>query len=317
VSGFYWGGVVYAFIAIPLLELYYDKGDPHDHKEERFSIFYELMLYANILIVFALVFYGISVYKTQNLNALQILGMILSIGIVLGSNGINVAHEIGHKMDKLSQFFAKGLLLPCLYAHFTIEHNRGHHLYVATPQDPATARKDEMVYAFWLRSIVMCYINAWKLENKRLKSAPIFNKVFSNEMVINTVLTLLYIITVYLVGGFGGMLVAISFGLVSILLLESINYIEHYGLMRKLLPNGRYEITNHRHSWNSEHQIGRIVLYELTRHSDHHYKANKEYQNLIYYDESPQLPYGYPTSILLSLVPPLWFKVMNPRIPQG
>jgi alkane 1-monooxygenase len=316
-TGFYWGGVAYAFVAVPLLELFFSKGDPDDHKEDRFSIFYELMLYANILVIYAMVFYGLSIATHHNLSTLGLIGLILSVGIVLGSSGINVAHELGHKADKISQFFAKGLLLPCLYTHFTIEHNRGHHLYVATPQDPATAKKDEIVYAFWLRSILLCYINAWKLEFKRLKNSSFIMGNASNEMIINTLLTIIYLIIIFYVFGVKGLLISAAFGMVSILLLESINYVEHYGLKRKLMPNGRYEITNHTHSWNSEHQIGRIVLYELTRHSDHHFKANKEYQNLIFYEESPQLPYGYPTSILLSLVPPLWFKIMNPRIPAS
>ena len=139
--------------------------------------------------------------------------------------------------------------------------------------------------------------------------------VFKNEMVWNTLVQTSYLIILIIIGGYQFVVVAISVSLVSILLLETINYVEHYGLQRKLTKTGNYEMATMKHSWNSEHTLGRIMLYELTRHSDHHYKTSKKYQTLEYFEESPQLPIGYPGSIILSLIPPLWFRVMNDKIP--
>jgi alkane 1-monooxygenase len=231
----------------------------------------------------------------------------------LGACGINVAHELGHRKSKFYQFCAKLLLLPNHYLHFFIEHNRGHHKNIATDKDPASAKLNESLYQFWVRSSIFSYLHAWKLEDKRLNQ-----KWFSlqNEMIQYTIVTVLYIsfLWVYLPNNLA--IIIMLMGVVGFLLLETINYIEHYGLRRKIMPNGRYERVKPIHSWNSNHYLGRIMLYELTRHSDHHYLANKEYQILEHHENSPQLPLGYPTSMLLALLPPLWFKVINPRIPS-
>jgi len=239
--------------------------------------------------------------------------MTLSVGIVLGA-GINVAHELGHKKGKLEQLIAKLILLPNLYMHFIIEHNRGHHVHIATPEDPATSRKGEMIYTFWLRSSIFSYISAWKLEAKRLKKENKSIVSLSNEMIVFQLIQISYLALIFAFFGMTVMLFSIAIAIVGFLLLETINYIEHYGLVRSKLPNGRYERVDMRHSWNSNHEIGRIVLYELTRHSDHHFKANRKYQVLRHHDESPQLPLGYPGSMLMSFLPPLWFYVMNRKL---
>jgi alkane 1-monooxygenase len=198
--------------------------------------------------------------------------------------------------------------------HFFIEHNRGHHLNIATPEDPSSSRKGENVYFFWIRSVVFSYIGAWRLEAKRLRR--INKSVFSvhNEMLLFQLIQFAYLLCIYYFFGLTIMVYAIAIAIIGFLLLETINYIEHYGLSRKKLPNGKYEKVDVRHSWNSNHELGRIVLYELTRHSDHHYKANRKFQVLRHHDESPQLPFGYPGSMLLSFIPPLWFKLMNKEL---
>ena len=199
--------------------------------------------------------------------------------------------------------------------HFYIEHNFGHHVNAATHEDAATAKYNQTVYSFWITSVIRQYINAWKLQSKLLKqsSAHVFST--KNDMFWYLIIQILYLVLIFFLFGPIGLLFAISTAIVGFLLLETVNYIEHYGLMRKKLPSGRYERVKEVHSWNSNHVVGRIVLYELTRHSDHHYKSSKKYQLLDYYDISPQMPYGYPTSMVMSFLPPLWFKVMNPRIP--
>lgn len=315
---FVWAGFIYAFVFIPGVEIFLkgdNSNDQVDQEARKKSVFFDLLLFLNIPIVYSTLGLALAAWTAYDLTLGQKVGIILTSGTILGSSGINVAHELGHRSDFISKIGAKLLLIPSLYTHFTIEHNRGHHKYVATPLDPASARKNEVVYSFWIRSTIQGYINAWKLESKRLGKQSRIVGFFKNEMVWNTLIQTAYLITLFEIGGYQFVAVAFAICLVSILLLETINYVEHYGLQRKMTKSGNYEMATMRHSWNSEHALGRIMLYELTRHSDHHYKTNKKYQTLEYYEESPQLPLGYPGSIILSLIPPAWFKVMNDKIP--
>jgi alkane 1-monooxygenase len=206
--------------------------------------------------------------------------------------------------------------MPVLYQHFFIEHNRGHHKNVSTDKDPATARKDENLYTFFLRSITGQYKSAWRLENNRLKSNDQAAMSWHNEMVRFTVYQLLYLAVVGIIFGIEMLPYSFAVALIGVLLLEAVNYIEHYGLKRVLLPTGKPERVLPKHSWNSDFEMGRIMLFELTRHSDHHYKASRKYQVLRHMEEAPQLPVGYPAGMLMATVPPLWFKVMNKRLLQ-
>ena len=311
---------VIAFGIIPLLESLLginSKNEAFETYEVKSNIkFFDGILFLNIPIFYFLLFYTFSSVNAVPMDRHEWIGIVLSIGVIGGSAGINVAHELGHKSGKWHQLASKILLLPTLYMHFFIEHNRGHHLNVSTPKDPATSRLGEPLYFFWMRSVVRSYIHAWKLENDRLKKIGIGPLSFYNEMIQYTIAQISYLTLIFISFGPDGLLMALLVALVSFLLLETINYIEHYGLMRKILPNGRYEKVNVTHSWNSDHIIGRIMLYELTRHSDHHHKASKKYQALESYVESPQLPFGYPTSMLIALIPPLWFKIMNPKVKE-
>jgi alkane 1-monooxygenase len=238
------------------------------------------------------------------------------MGIFLGAMGINVAHELGHRDTWYEQLFAKLLLLPNLYTHFTIEHNRGHHVNIATDRDAASARYNEWLYAFWVRSVTTAYFSAWRLEAKRLRAEgkPVLS--VHNEMIWLQLLQLGYLAVVWWIGGTFLLLSAIQIAAGGFLMLETVNYIEHYGLRRRKNESGRYERVQPWHSWNSNHELGRIMLYELTRHSDHHYKASRKYQVLRHFDESPQLPFGYPLSMICAMLPPLWFAIMNPRVKE-
>ncbi len=312
--------VIFAFVMIPLLEPFLPRSeknlDIEERKRQLKKRLFDWLLYLNIPILYGLIGYFIFVVSAQELANYELTGLVLSLGIVIGTCGINVGHELGHRAKRSEQILAKILLLPALYMHFFIEHNRGHHKHVATPLDPATARYGEILYVFWIRSTVGSYMNAWKLEKKRLKKAGLAFWSRHNEMIIFQLLQLTYLGLIWWVMGLNLMLLVMAAGIVGFLLLETINYIEHYGLRRQKLENGRYERVQPRHSWNANFELGRIILYELTRHSDHHYLASKKYQILDHHDESPQLPVGYPGSMLLALVPPLWFQVMNKRIVQ-
>jgi alkane 1-monooxygenase len=274
---------------------------------------FDWMLYLNVPIVYFVCILFLYTVSSQALHTYELVGLILSTAIVLASNGINVAHELGHRKEWSHQVMSRLLLLPSMYCHFTIEHNHGHHKNVATPLDPASANKNELLYLFWFRSLAGTYRNAWAIETKRLRKNNQLVISFRNQTLIGLLLQTLLILVIFLSFGIYPLIAFLIVSFVSVLFLETINYIEHYGLKRAYV-NGRYERVNPMHSWNSNHDIGRILLYELTRHSDHHYIANKKYQILDHHDEARQLPLGYPGSMLLAMVPPLWFRIMNNRI---
>jgi alkane 1-monooxygenase len=198
--------------------------------------------------------------------------------------------------------------------HFIIEHNHGHHKHVSTPLDPATASRNENVYSFWIKSVWGSYKNAWNIENRRLDLEN--KKILSvhNRMLQFSIIQLFYAFVLFFLAGFPTLFLLGLSGIFGFLLLETINYIEHYGLERKLLPSGRFEPVQPHHSWNADYPIGRILLYELTRHSDHHYKSTRKYQILRSIQEAPDLPTGYPGAMLLALIPPLWFRIVHPLL---
>jgi len=308
------GSAYWAFLLIPFIELFVPASKENmsasEYARRERSWIFDVLLYLNVPIVYFLLY----VYCQQMSAApslLEMVGMTINMGVVLGSLGINVAHELGHRSSVGERGMALALLLPSAYLHFYIEHNRGHHKYVATERDPATARKGESVYAFWIRSLYQTYRHAWLLEKQRLQTGT----GGVNLMWIYTLVQIAYWTLIAVLWSWQVMLLAMLAGLVGALLLECVNYIEHYGLLRRKISEHRYEPVQQWHSWNSNHELGRIVLYELVRHSDHHMKSQRPYQSLRCIDASPQLPYGYPGSILLSMIPALWFTVIDKRIP--
>lgn len=325
-AGIYLGGtwtfaaVIIGFVLIPLLEQLLpgtaNNASPLEEEDKLKSKFFDWLLYLNVPLLYGLLGYYFYTLSVANPTTLEIIGMTTSMGLIVGTTGINVGHELGHRSTRHEQFLAKLLLLPALYLHFNIEHNRGHHKHVATEADPTSARFGESLYAFWLRSVFGSYRNAWKLEAQRLHREKKSALTMDNLMIQFQIAQVLYLVGVGLLFGWNIVPFAIVAAISGFLLLESVNYIEHYGLRRMLLPNGRYENVSPRHSWNSDHELGRIFLYELTRHSDHHYKASRKYQVLRHLEESPQLPLGYPASILTAMLPPLWFRMMNQRVPK-
>lgn len=259
---------------------------------------FDVLLYLNVPIVYGILGFFLWKIHTQAFSSTaEIVGNVISVGIMLGANSINVAHELGHRISRFEQLLAQMLLLSSLYLQFFVEHNGGHHKHVATPKDPATAKLGQSVYAFWVQSIYGGLLSAFTINRALMMRFALLQ--------VGLVVALALLLDVYSACAF------VSAALVGILLLETVNYLEHYGLQRKELRAGVYERVQPHHSWNSDHALGRILLYELTRHSDHHYRASRKYQVLRHLD-SPQLPTGYPGMMLLALVPPLWFLVMNP-----
>lgn len=299
------GSIYLAFVVLPVLELVLpaDASNPPAEGEPNRTAnrFFDWLLYLNLPILFGIIFYFLHVATTRDLSGWELAGMICNVGLLVGANGINVGHELGHRHKRYEQWIAQALLLSGLYMHFFIEHNRGHHRHVATPRDPATSRRGQSVYAFWVRSVVLSYIDAWKLDALLMARFQLIQ--------------LAYLGLVTWLFGWAGLALAVGVAVFGFLMLETVNYIEHYGLERKQLAEGRYEPVLPHHSWNSDHELGRILLYELTRHSDHHYRSTRKYQVLRRFEESPQLPTGYPGCMLMALVPPVWFGVIKNRLP--
>lgn len=309
--------LIEAFLLIPFLELFINADDSNlsEVEEEMRSNdpIFDWMLYLVVPVQYAfLIFFLFSIQ--ESLLWWETAGRISAFGILCGVLGINVAHELGHRSSKFEQFLSKSLLLTSLYMHFYIEHNRGHHKNVSTIEDPASSRINESLYRFWIRSIVYSYISAWKLEFERMKRKGLSKFSLQNEMLQFQFIQLFLIGLIALIFSLEVMLYFIAAATIGFLLLETVNYIEHYGLSRNKVNEKLYERVKPIHSWNSNHVIGRLMLFELSRHSDHHFKASKKYQLLRHHENSPQMPTGYPGMMLLSVFPPLWFKVMNKRI---
>ncbi len=309
--------IIYGFVIVPLLELFV-AADPSNLSEAEEELrkknpVYDWQVYLMIPIQCVFVYLFLKSIGEPGLELAAKVGRITGMGLMCGVIGINVAHELGHRSKRYEQLMAKTLLLTSLYMHFFIEHNQGHHKNVGTREDPSSARLNEILYAFWIRSVVYTYISAWKIQTARLKKKGQGFFSIHNEMLLYQIIqTGLLAIIVY----FFGWVITGYFVLAAVmgfLLLETVNYIEHYGLTRNKQGN-KYERVMAQHSWNSNHVIGRLVLFELSRHSDHHFIASRKYQILRHIDDSPQMPTGYPGMMLLAMVPPLWLLVMNKKL---
>jgi alkane 1-monooxygenase len=311
---------IVVFIYVPIAELFSEQSqvnlNPEQEKEALNDRFYDRLLYTMVPIQYLLIFGGLYIMKEYEWTRLEIIGKTFSMGVCCGVIGINLAHELGHRVTPKERFMAKALLLTSLYMHFFIEHNWGHHKRVATSEDPATARRGEILYTFWIRSILFSYISAWGLEREILKKKEKPFWSFHNEMILYQIIQLSFLAFIFFIFGIKGLVIFIFAAIGGVLLLETVNYIEHYGLERIRNSNNRFERVLPIHSWNSNHELGRRFLFELTRHSDHHYLASRKYQILRHFDESPQMPFGYPTMIMLATVPPVWFFIMHRHIEQ-
>lgn len=309
--------LIEAFVLIPLLELFFTPNSSnHSEAEEEKLVsnrLFDLMVYVVVPIQFGCLWIFLNSMTDTGMNVVTIAGRISSMGLLCGVMGINVAHELGHRKHKYEQFMAKMLLMTSLYMHFYIEHNRGHHKNVSTHEDPSSARLGESLYEFLVRSVVNAYLSAWRLEFDRLKKKGFLKLSLRNEMLQFQITQLLFVGLIYWC--FGGVVAGyfVIAAVAGFILLETVNYIEHYGLSRDK-KGERYERVMPAHSWNSDHVVGRMMLFELSRHSDHHFKASRKYQILRHLDESPQMPTGYPGMMILATLPPLWFRIMNKRI---
>ncbi len=316
-SVFWWSGPVWVLVMIPLLDWVFgtDRSNPPDWAVEPLSRdrYYRWCTFLYLPLQYAGLVFACWIVTTRDLSLLSQLGYALTVGTVAGV-GINTAHELGHKKERSERVLAKVALAQSGYGHFYVEHNRGHHNRVATPEDPASSRLGESFWAFLPRTVIGSARSAWALEARRLTAQG--KRVWSKDNDVLTAWAMTVVLFAVLAVTFGP--VVLPFLVVQAVfgfsLLEVVNYLEHYGLLRQQDANGRYERCNPQHSWNSNHIASNVLLYQLERHSDHHAHPTRRYQTLRHFDESPQLPSGYGLMLGLAYLPPVWRRVMDHRV---
>ena len=316
-GAFWFFGPMFVFGAMPLLDRLVgdDAANPPDSvvqwlEQDRW---YRWCTYAYLPLQYASLVLACWLWTRGGLGTVESLGLALTVGCVAGV-AINTAHELGHKRASLERWLSKVALAQSGYGHFFIEHNRGHHVRVATPEDPASSRFGESFYAFLPRTVSGSLRSSWHLEAERLRRGGSSPWTPRNDVLNAWAMTLVLLGALTAVFGIGvlpWLLVQAVFGFS---LLEVVNYLEHYGLLRGRREDGRYVRTAPEHSWNSNNVASNVLLYHLQRHSDHHAHPLRRYQALRHFDEAPELPSGYATMIVLALVPPLWRRVMDPRV---
>jgi alkane 1-monooxygenase len=316
---FYWMGPIWILVLIPLADVLIgtDRANPPQWavKELADDHYYRWLTYLYPPLQYFSFFAGCVIITTRDVTWFGALGLALTVGAV-GGIGIANAHELGHKREAVEKWLSKIVLAQTAYGHFFVEHNRGHHARVATPEDPASSRLGETFYAFFPRTVLGSLRSGWELERDRL--ARVGKRTWS---VHNDVLNA-WAMTVVLFGGtvawFGAEIVPflVIQAVFGFSLLEVVNYLEHYGLLRQKDEQGRYERCTPQHSWNSNHVASNVFLYHLERHSDHHAHPTRRYQALRHFDDSPQLPSGYGLMLGLAYIPPLWRRVMDHRVAE-
>ena len=251
-----------------------------------------------------------------HLSVLETVVLFFGVGVITGTIGINYSHELMHRQDRGERFLADVLLAMVLYSHFRSEHLLVHHRHVGTPRDPVTARMNEGFHRFFPRVLRQSLVSSFGAEAERLARKGLGWTDPSNPFFRYWAMQGYMLLLAALIGGWSGLFLFLWQAIVAIWQLELVNYVEHYGLTRKHLGDGRYEPVRPRHSWNAAHKASNWLLINLQRHSDHHYRPDRRFPLLQNYeaDEAPQLPYGYPLMSVAAMIPPLWRRVMNPRV---
>jgi len=317
VAALWFLGPVVVFAVFPVLDLIVgvDSDNPPDSviKWLEQDKYYRWCTYVFLPVQYAGIVFAAYLWASGRLSTIDSIGLALTMGMVSGI-AINTAHELGHKRASMERWLSRIALATSGYGHFYIEHNRGHHVLVATPEDPASSRLGESFWAFLPRTVAGSLRSSWELERERLSRTGRGAWTWRNDILGA------WAMTVVLFG-----LLAVVFGpvvlpylliqaIVGFSLLEVVNYLEHYGLLRQKRDDGRYERCAPRHSWNSNNVATNVLLYHLQRHSDHHANPMRRYQALRHFEEAPQLPTGYAGMIVLAYIPPLWRRVMDPRL---
>jgi len=316
-EAWYFVALAIFYIGVPLLDwlLGEDLSNPPESVVPRLEAerYYRWINYAVVPVLWGSLLFNCIFLATHELSWMAWLATTVITGSMLGF-GLNLSHELGHKKDWLGRKIALFNSALGGYGHFSIEHNRGHHRHVATPEDPASSKMGETIYRFAFRELPGAYFRAWDLETERLERQGKSPWNLDNEILQAGLLTLAL---------YGGLIAAFGPKMVPVLALvafwgafqlTSANYIEHYGLLRQKLPDGRYERCEPHHSWNSNHIVSNLIVFHLQRHSDHHANPTRSYQSLRNFPDLPALPLGYFGMFLAAYVPPIWFAVMDKRV---
>jgi len=307
---------VWVYLILPVVDALVglNTNNPLSPPSRTEGFLFGLVTWICLPVLLVLVLAGAVQVTSGDRTTLEITGITLSVGAASGILGITVAHELMHRASRMEYLLGAGLMCLTSYGHFCIEHVHGHHRRVGTPDDPATARRGESLYRFLPRTIVGGFVSAWQLEAGRMKRRQRGTFSFRNRMLRFLVFQGLLYVLVWTWFGMAGVAYFAVQGAIAVFLLEVINYLEHYGLQRKELSPGRYEAVDERHSWNSAHRFSNLFLFNLARHTDHHWHAGRRYQSLYHIENAPQLPAGYAAMFLAALVPPLWNRIMEPRL---
>lgn len=316
--GFFWFfGPILVFMIFPALDLLVgmDATNPPDSvikwlEQDRY---YRWCTYAYIPVQYAGLVFACWLWSSGDLSTIDSIGLALTMAMVSGI-AINTAHELGHKRASMERWLSKVALAQSGYGHFFIEHNRGHHVRVATPEDPASSRLGESFWAFLPRTVKGSLTSSWELEGVRLDRLGKRHLSLHNDIVNAWLMTVVLFAVLTAVFGWVVLPYLIVQAVLGFSLLEVVNYLEHYGLLRQRREDGRYERTRSEHSWNSNNVASNVLLYHLQRHSDHHANPMRRYQALRHMDDAPQLPTGYAGMIVLATVPPVWRRVMDRRL---
>ena len=315
-----WIGPIVILGIVPIIDLVTgrDLSNPPTEMIEQLESdkYYRLITYLFLPLQYAGFIAAFYVIATWGLSTPEKIGFAISVGMI-GGIGINTAHELGHKKESYERWLSKIALAQSFYGHFFIEHNRGHHVRVATPEDPASSRVGESFYRFWPRTVFGSLKSSWRLEKNRIARRKKHPYRLSNDNINAWLMSVVLWIAMLAWLGMGILPYLLIQMFIAITLLEAVNYLEHYGMLRQKVKHGdrvRYERVDPSHSWNSDNIATNILLYHLQRHSDHHAQPTRRYQALLSYKESPVLPTGYAGMILLSLFPFAWRRVMDPKV---
>jgi alkane 1-monooxygenase len=314
---FWWWGPVFVFGIMPALDTLIgkDADNPPDSalkylEEDRF---YRWCTYLFLPLQYGSLIWACWKWSSGDLSTAENLGLAFTVGCVSGI-AINTAHELGHKRKQAERWLSKVALAQTGYGHFFIEHNRGHHVRVATPEDPASSRLGESFWAFLPRTVTGSLASSWELEKERLARTGHSPWTLRNDILNAWLMTVVLFGALTAIFGLDVLPYLLLQAVFGFSLLEVVNYLEHYGLLRQRRDDGRYERCQPRHSWNSNNISSNVLLYHLQRHSDHHANPMRRYQALRHFDEAPELPSGYATMIVLAYLTPLWRRVMDPRV---
>lgn len=318
-AGTYWNFsiVVLCFVIHPLICLFqkHNKDIEDDFKQLEHKLFYRItpLLFVPVLLFSTLFF----LWHSHSLKAIEFAGVAISLGIINGVLGFTLAHEFVHKHTMPEKIAAWLLLLQNNYLHYGSEHVKGHHMYACTDADPHTAKVNESFYMFLPRSIYATFINAWKIEQARLRKKNIHVLHWQNKMLQHLFIRSLFYSLLISTVGVSAALFFIIQSCVAIVILHLADYLQHYGLLRKKKADHKYERITELHAWGNTHAKGGFNLFQLDKHADHHLHPSHSYETLVHHEESPELPAAYSTMMLMALIPKLWFNKMNKRIPEA